>query len=154
MGTSDERQVLATVEDQPIYWDGKTVSYNGYGRIDDDGTGGAHGDPYHQSDTSLHNDGHPLNADVDRYIVVPPQILDGVKPIVLGSKAVVTYQEKTADAVVGDVGPHHRLGEMSMALASALGINPNPNIGGVDSPVVHYEITPGVAAEGYKLQAS
>jgi hypothetical protein len=102
----------------------------------------------------LHVNGKPLNADVDRYIVVPLQVPRMVGPVVLGCRAVVTYQGKSVEAVVGDLGPRTRLGEMSIACAEALGIDSNPNTGGVDTPTVHYALWPGVAAQGYVLQPS
>lgn len=145
---------LAIIEGCTITWDGHRVRYTARGRVDDDGTGSAHGDPYHQRDTSLHRNGRPLNADVDLYIVVPPQILRGVAPTVLGSQAWVTFRGNTVPAVVGDIGPHGRLGELSVALARALGINPDPNTGGVDVPSVLYVIQPGcpAAANGIQYQ--
>jgi hypothetical protein len=150
--------VVATVEGRVIrQWDDGCVTWFGYGRIDDDGTGSGHGDPDHQADTSLHLNGQPLNADIDQYIVVPPQIIVGVKGVVLGCQAHVTYRFLQAVAVVGDIGPHAKLGEMSIALANALGIDSNPNTGGVDeAPAVYYHIHPGQAAivngKQYNLQ--
>lgn len=126
--------------------------------IDDDGSGPSHGDQFHQGDTTLHLNGHPLNADVDLYIVVPPVIPKSVKGIVLGSQAIVVNRRngKRSPAVVGDIGPSTKDGEISVALAVALGINPNPNTGGEDSAVIEYTIEPGVAAvvngKAYDLQ--
>lgn len=146
--------IIATIEGQSIEWDGALVSYQGFGRIDDDGSGPAHEDRYHQSQTSLPG----LNADVDRYIVVPPQIVRGVGPVVLGAQAFICFGNKTATAVVGDVGPHDRIGEISRALAIELGIDPDPNTGGVDTASLAYQIQPGVAAvvdgKHYRLQAA
>lgn len=126
-------------------------------RIDNDGTGPANGDPYHQSHTSYKPD---LNADVDLFIVVPPQILYAVAPVVLGCQARVCNPKngKVSAAVVGDIGPHKRLGEISTALARALGINSNPNTGGEDSSIIEYDLWPGHAAsvngKDYHLQPS
>lgn len=127
--------------------------------IDDDGSGPSHGDPDHQGDTTLHLDGEPLNADVDLYIVVPPVIPTSVQGRVLGSQCVVTNRRngKSSAAVVGDIGPKSKDGEISIALAKALGIDPNPNTGGEDSAVIEYLINPGVPAvvngKAYALQA-
>lgn len=123
-----------------------------FGRVDVDGSGSAHGDTCYQPDTSLHRDGDPLNADVDRYIVAPPQVCLAVPGVVLGCMAVVSYQGRVIEAVVGDVGPQRRIGEMSYACAMALRIPPSPVSGGVDSRAVLYRIRPGVPAEGYALQ--
>lgn len=146
------------IENDSISWDGSVIRFKGRGRIDDDGTGSAHGDRYHQSDTSLHHFGRPLNADVDRYIVLPPQVVHGVAPIVLGSQAYVTYKGVRKPAVVGDVGPKARLGEISTSLAGDLGINQNPNTGGDDNDDLSYEVYPGVPAKvdgvTYSLQPS
>jgi hypothetical protein len=140
-------KILATIEGRDItLLDDGRVTWQSFGRIDDDGSGQGHKDKFHQSDTSLHLDGKPLDADVDRYIVVPPQILTGVDPVVLGCQAYVIYGNMFTQAVVGDIGPHKRLGEMSIACAVALGINPDPNIGGVDWPKVSYTIIPGLPA--------
>lgn len=146
--------IIATIEDFPISWDNFFVRFMGRGRIDDDGLGDAHGDPCHQQATSLKLKGRSLNADLDNYIVVPPQILYTIKPVVLGSQAWVTYRGITATAVVGDVGPGDRLGEISVALARRLGIDADPVRGGEDRPVLAYKIRPGfpAAVDGIKYQ--
>ncbi len=139
-------KLLDTIEGCPVTWDGEAIEFTARGRIDDDGAGAPHGDRFHLGDTSLHRNGAPLNADTEFYIVLPPQIIRGVAPIVLGSMACVTYRDVTMPAVVGDIGPHHRIGEMSIALARALGINPDANTGGDDKPDVLYRVLPGVPA--------
>jgi hypothetical protein len=117
--------------------------------IDSDGGGLSHGDPDFQPDTALHRNGQPLNSDVDRYIVVPPVICQSVADIVLGAKAMVTNRRNgiTCAAVVGDIGPKNKDGEISIALAKALNINPDPVRGGEDSAVIEYLIYPGTPAE-------
>lgn len=126
--------------------------------IDSDGAGLSHGDPDHRGDTSLHRNSQPLNADVDRYIVVPPIICTSVQGIVLGSQATVTNRRNgiTCAAVVGDIGPKYKDGEISIALAKALNINPDPVRGGEDAAVIEYLIDPGTPAEvlgiSYQLQ--
>ena len=150
--------ILTTVEGQDITLDGILMRFKGRGRIDNDGSGPANGDPYHQNDTSLHLHGKPLNAEVDRFIVIPSQIVTMVPQIVLGSQAFVRYRGKTVRAVVGDKGPRKRLGEISTCLARDLGIDPNPNTGGVDTPDLEYEIILGEPAvtenQRYELQLS
>lgn len=151
-------KTLLVVENESISWDGEVIRFRAKGRIDNDGTGASHGDPYHQSDTSLHHFGRALNADTERYIVLPPQVVHSVAPIVLGCQAYVTYKGKRMSAVVGDVGPKARLGEISVALAQSLTINPNPISGGVDTDNLFYEVYPGVRAvvdeRVYDLQPS
>lgn len=127
--------------------------------VDDDGSGQSHGDPYHQGDTTLHHrDGTPLNADEEYYIVLPPSLIRAVAGIVLGCQAWVEWGDKRLPAVVGDVGPLRKIGELSYALARDLGINPNPNTGGVDDKEVLYQWSPGVPANVngrlYDLQKS
>lgn len=147
-------KVITTVEGEPITQEGDgRVWYHAKAAVDVDGTGSSHGDPDYQPHTSYKPD---LNADKDHYIVVPPAIIKGVVPVVLGAKARVT-NEKTGqriDVVVGDVGPRLKLGELSRACALALGIDPSPVSGGMDEHRCFYEIWPGVAAPGYHLQPS
>ena len=156
--TGGGMKTLATIEGQPVTWDGSVLRFKGRGRVDNDGSGPANGDPYHQNDTSLHHNGKPLNAEVDRFIVIPSQIIKMIAPIVLGSQAYVTYRGKTLPAVVGDIGPKSRLGECSTSLLRDFGINTNPNTGGIDTPELDYEIHAGVPAVvngiKYSLQAS
>ena len=51
----------------------------------------------------------------------------------VGDCAAVSYGDTLAGVIVADIGPH--LGEGSIALAKALGINPDPKRGGCDSGV-------------------
>lgn len=150
-------RLIATIEGQPI-WElddaVKSVTFVGRLRVDDDGTGSSHGDPFHQTQTSLRVNGQPLNSDIDRYIVVPPQLLRGVKGIVLGCRVLVIYAGMIIEAVAGDVGPEDRLGEGSLALISILGMNPDVNKGGDDNPTVVFIVYPGKPAPRYRLQAS
>lgn len=144
----NDPKLLATIEGQPITWDGEKMSFHGRGRIDNDGTGPRNGDPSHQSNTSLHHNGKPLNAEHDRFIVLPPQLIKLVKPIVLGCQVLVFPPHGEAKhAVVGDVGPKTKLGEISTCLARDLGIDSNPVSGGLDSAKLFFVVYPGVAAE-------
>lgn len=154
-------KILAAIEGEAITLlnDG-SVTYRAKAAIDTDGSGPTHGDPCAQRDTSLHLNGKPLNADLDKYVVVPPAIIRGVKPIVLGSLAIVVNLRtgQRSDAVVGDIGPKTKLGEISVALASALGLNPSPVSGGLEAHDIYYTIHPGqpavVDGKRYQLQAS
>lgn len=114
--------------------------------IDVDGSPNWQQDKYGQAETTLHHSGKPINSDVVPGIVLPPEIIKAVGPIVLGCKAAVRYRDRLCDAVVFDVGPHFKLGEGSPALARCLHINPDPNVGGVDEPKVLYRFWPGVPA--------
>lgn len=86
------------------------------------------------------------------YIVVPPQIIFGVHGVVCGCKARVSYRGRTIDCVVADQGPSNLVGELSIAAARSLGINPSPRHGGTDTPRVQYELWPGTPAPGFELQ--
>lgn len=152
-------KIIATIEGEPVtLQDDGRVTYRAKAAVDTDGAGPLHGDPDAQADTSLHQDGKPLNADEDRYIVVPPAILLGVPGIVLGCQAYVinTRNQLSTPAVVGDIGPHKKIGEISVATAKALGINPSPTRGGEDEHVIDYVIEPGkpavVGDKTYTLQ--
>jgi hypothetical protein len=142
-------RLIDNIEGEPIVeQDDYSVTFKAKAAIDSDGTGPHHGDRTAQDDTTLHESGKPLNADVDRYIVVPPQIRDGVKGVVVGCQAYVvnTQNQKSTAAVVGDIGPHHKLGEISCACAVALGLNPSPVDGGTDEHIIKYLLIPGVPA--------
>lgn len=152
-------RLINTIESEPITeLNDLTVTYKAKAAVDTDGFGPLHGDPDAQRDTSLHFNGKPLNADEDRYIVVPPAIRDGVLGVVLGCQAYAQNLRngQTTACVVGDIGPHRKLGEVSVATARALGINPSPTSGGVDEHIIHYTLHPGVPAivngKQYSLQ--
>lgn len=151
--------IIATIEGHPIALntDG-SITYTAKAAIDGDGSGGnSYHDPDFQDATSLKVNGVSLNAETEAYIVVPPAILDGVPQPVLGSQAFVSFGSKSVAAVVGDIGPHTKLGEISIACAQALGIPSSPLSGGVASGV-SYRILPGVPARvngrTYPLQPS
>ncbi len=130
--------------------------------VDCDGSGGnPDNDPYFQDDTSYHYNGKALNAYEVPFIVLPPDIISAVTPIVLGSKASATLVSTGVSmiALVGDIGPKHKLGEGSPFLASGIGLNPNPNYGGTsDYNAVLWRFWPGkqvtIAGVTYPLQAS
>lgn len=108
--------------------------------IDNDGIGDSYGDPYHQSQTSYANG--RLNADKTNYIALAPGWAEA-KGLKLGDIAAVQYKGKTAFAVYGDNYKGNEIhGEGSVALAKALGINPDGVKGGVTSGV-HYTVYPG-----------
>lgn len=95
-----------------------------------------------------------LDSEKERFIVIPGPIRMKVGPVILGALATVTNTEtgQSVDAVVGDIGPATHLGEASMAVAEALGVNPDPKTGGEDKSIFVYRIFPGTPAPGYKLQ--
>ncbi|OLZ56137.1 glycoside hydrolase family 75 protein [Amycolatopsis keratiniphila] len=98
-------------------------------------------DPWFQGGTAYpRSDGKALVADETPYIVVPSISSTwnfekaGLKGA--GSCAVI-YNDKVLYTVIGDTGPKNIIGEASYATAKALGINPDPKNGGVDSGVTY-----------------
>lgn len=146
---------LLTVVDKCEVWAlaGGAVAWTDDAAIDTDGCGPLHGDPYAQPDTSLHIEGEPLNADIDRYIVVPPQIIAAVQSRVIGCQGFVEYKGRRINVVVGDVGPRRKIGEMSVATAKALGIPWSPIHGGTDDKSVRYVIYPGQMADRHYFRS-
>jgi hypothetical protein len=128
--------------------DDNRIHYVSHAMIDGDGSGPSHGDPDFQSDTTLHHEGRALNADEVPYIVVPPQVRSLARGVVLGSQAQVTRISTASRtmAVVADIGPHGKIGEMSIACAKALGVPSSPTTGGSDAMDFLYEIFPGTPA--------
>jgi hypothetical protein len=94
---------------------------------------------------------HPFNpsryvdSETVPYVVVSPLIRNAARGIVLGCKAIITYHGRTINAVVADIGPRKKIGELSIAAAKALGFPHSPRTGGVESGVT-YELWPGVPA--------
>ena len=125
--------------------------------ICNDGTGPAHGDQYHQSETAYYNSGKFLNADVDKYIVIPPQIRSMVPPVVMGSQARLTNLKTGVwyAAVTGDIGPDEKTGEASYCLAKIVNPEISYNVGD-DELIYLYELWPGkpavVEQTVYKLE--
>lgn len=124
------------------------IEFTAKAAIDGDGTGSSHGDPDYQNRTTLRRNGKYLNADEDLFIALSPDIIKRAVGIVLGCHVRILNQinGKECSAVVGDVGPHRKLGEVSIACAKALGINPSPTTGGEERHRIKYTIYPGVPA--------
>jgi LysM repeat protein len=59
---------------------------------------------------------------------------------------------KIAHAIFADLGPNDKIGEGSIALAQALGINSNPKTGGTDGDIL-YIVHPGSGAGGNRLRS-
>lgn len=150
-------KILGNLQGHEIdYCDDGIVRWTSKANIDGDGIGPSFGDPCYQADTSYHRNGRPLNANVDRYIALPPLVINGVGPIVLGCQVRARYKGgEWVTGLVGDVGPKSKIGEMSEAFARALGIPWSPNTGGVPAGV-EWEVDPGVPAvvdgETFELQ--
>ena len=123
---------------------GQAIHFRAGMAIDADGSPRARQiDPCGQYQTSLRNpDGTYVNAERIPYIVLPGGQYKhlGVR---IGDVAAVRYNGRVEFAVFADVGPSHKIGEGSMALAAALDINNSPTRGGLQSAAVDYIIFPG-----------
>lgn len=79
-----------------------------------------------------------VDADEIPYIVLPPAAMraGGVR---LGDYAVVINKKngKSSNAIFADIGPRTKLGEGSIALARALGVNKTPKFGGPSADLVY-----------------
>ncbi len=106
-------------------------------------------DPDFQNQTSFtQSNGDPLNAAQLPYIVIPlPSTRFSYQSanIQPGAAALVIYNGQLQYGVFGDEGPDNIIGEASYAMASSLGIDPNPSTGGVDSGVTFIVFTGGAA---------
>ncbi len=161
-------KLITTIESEPINLEDQEVPqrvhYKAKMAIDDDGSDNRWHDPCWAADTSLHlpakpnPDGKPIDAAFVPYVVVPPAIIHGVGPIVLGCQARVTFRDTVVNAVVADIGPHKKLGEGSVELARRLGIKSSPISGGDEKHEIFFELWPGTPAivdgKKYELQAS
>ena len=83
-----------------------------------------------------------VDAESIPYFVLPYSMVDS--GMQLGDIALVinTANDSACYAIFADTGPKNKIGEGSMALAKALGINSSPRSGGVDSGIV-YILFPG-----------
>ena len=117
---------------------------------------------FYVSTTSLHNaagsptvPGTYVDARKIPYIVLPPEFMMqfGVS---LGDLAVVTNQSngKTSFAIFADVGPHGKIGEGSVALARALGLNDDPRYGGTGNSSIAYLVFPKSGLGPGKLRSA
>lgn len=97
---------------------------------------------------AIDNPAAHVDSETVPYIVVPPQIIERTKGAVLGCMARATNLRtgKVVAGVVADVGPKPKVGEVSIEMARSLGIPESPRHGGVDDPIIRYELWPGVPA--------
>jgi hypothetical protein len=147
------------IDGVPIYevLNGRYIMFISDLDICNDGSGPPHNDPSYQSQTAYYNGGKFLNADRDRYIVIPPQIRSSISPVVMGCQARMTnlIAGKWSAAVTGDIGPSDKTGEAAYCLAKLLEPNVTHN-SGVSQRVFLYELWPDVPAvvgqKHYKLE--
>jgi Fungal chitosanase of glycosyl hydrolase group 75 len=159
----DELDILLTIGSVNIYRnrDASYVSFVSNLDICNDGCGPAHGDKYHQSMTAYYSGGIEgnkyLNADVDKYIVIPPQIRSMVPGVVMGCRGRVTNLKTKVmeEGVIGEIGPDDKTGETAYVLAKLINPKISYNSGDSDKEYL-YELWPDVPAtvDGftYKLQ--
>jgi hypothetical protein len=117
--------------------------------IDCDGSGGnPEHDPYFQPETTLKVEGKSLDAYKVPFVVVPPVVIKKTKGIVMGSLCLIenTHTKEICIAVVGDVGPTRKVGELSPRAAGQISVDPNPVSGGESSFIVKYSIFVGIPA--------
>jgi Fungal chitosanase of glycosyl hydrolase group 75 len=136
---------------------GKYVCFISNLDVCNDGCGPDYNDPSYQPQTAYYNGGKYLNADEDRYIVIPPQIRSKVPPAVMGCQARMTRLDtgKWSAAVCGEIGPDNKTGEAAYCLAKELNPEITHNTG--DERLIYlYELWPGVPAvvygKTYKLE--
>lgn len=140
---------------------GKYVAFVADLDICNDGSGPPHGDPSYQSETAYYSGGKDggkyLNADVDKYIVIPPQVRSMVPPVVMGCQARLTNLNSGIwyPGVTGEIGPSDKTGEAAYCLAKIVAPQISHNAG--DSKRIYlFELWPGIAAKvdgfTYKLQ--
>ena len=120
--------------------------------IDSDGSSNAN-DPNHQNKTSLrHADGRSLDARNESFGVLPldrveaaaeglqklPGVPDfGAVGLRLGDIGIAFWKDASAVFVYGDKGPPNAVGEGSIKMADALGINSDPRNGGFNDKDLH-----------------
>ena len=103
---------------------------------------------YERSAFDPHNPRRYLDSEAVPYVVIPGKLRKQVPGVVLGCKVKVTNIKTNVaiDAVIGDVGPSNKIGEISIKAAELLGIPSGPKAGGTFQPILFYEVFPGVPA--------
>jgi hypothetical protein len=153
IGLDNIRNALRNIHDDPNNpshgWAGVLVGPDGKPVIQQDGPGKG----YCISTTALHDPSMPVN-DIRRYVPADSIAYISISPVLeqygvkLGDGALVYDVDtgKQIEAVVGDVGPYRRLGEVSVYCAQACGFNSSPRNGGV-SRGIRVRIFLGSAAD-------
>jgi hypothetical protein len=122
-----------------------------------DGSGPDYDDQFHQSQTAYYNGGKFLNADVDKYIVIPPQIRAMVPGVVMGCQGRATnlLTGVMSMGVIGEIGPDDKTGETAYCLSQILNPKTTHNSGDTNR-IYLYELWPDVPAvvdgKTYKLE--
>jgi len=89
-----------------------------------------------------------VDAGTVPFIVVEGYIRRRAKGVVLGCRARVTNEKNGmfVDAVVADLGPLTKIGELSIAAAKAIGVDSDARTGGESEHVITYELWPDTPA--------
>lgn len=107
-------------------------------------------DPQFQSNTTAKDsNGDSLDAAALPYVEVSARNMTfdyQVAGLYIGSVVAVIYKDRVAYGIVGSVGVPNVIGDASYAMASALGIDPDPTNGGVGTNVVTYVAFTGLNA--------
>lgn len=157
--TSPAIQPLVFIDPVQIYTFGDNyVAFISDLDICNDGTGPDHGDVTYQPMTAYYNGGEYLNAEVDKYLVIPPQVRELLEPKqVMGCQGRVTHLKTGlwSGAITGEIGPDDKTGEAAYCLAKVV----NPKIthnSGDKSRIYLYELWPDIPAtvdgRTYKLE--
>jgi hypothetical protein len=109
---------------------------------------------YQRKGVAVTNPDRYLDSAVERFIVIPSHWRKLARGVVLGCRATVRDSQTRLkfECIVGDFGPQNHLGEASMALAEAFGINADPKCGGVEAKRFTYTFFPDSTLSGYELQ--
>lgn len=102
-------------------------------------------DPAFYNGTSASDsNGDPLDAAALPFFVIPlpsSRFDYDAQDIHLGATGAVLYQGKLQFGIFADEGPSGIIGEASYAMASLLGVDPDPSFGGTDSGVTYFVFT-------------
>ncbi|HTJ82915.1 MAG TPA: glycoside hydrolase family 75 protein [Polyangiaceae bacterium] len=99
---------------------------------------------FYPATSATDSNGDPLDAAALPFVVIPlpsSRFDYSAAGIELGAVVAVIYDGKVEYGVFGDEGPNSIIGEASYAMASSLGIDPDPSFGGVDSGVTYIVFT-------------
>jgi hypothetical protein len=120
------------------YTSGMNIDCDGRTTPNCPGTG-ANKDCCYQNDTAFHNQqGQPLAAELDPYVVIPNDFMyPGLDTTNGGNVIAVIYKNQIEYAVFGDTGPSNIIGEASFLTAKNLGIDSSPATGGTPGPVTY-----------------
>ncbi len=89
-----------------------------------------------------------VDSELVPFAVVSPRLRTVVDGIVLGCRCLITHTRTglRVEAVVADIGPRTKIGELSIAAAKAIGVPHSARNGGEEDNVIRYEIFPGTPA--------